>query len=546
MKQLAAWVPTWEEVRDQEVLKTGHEAAIELRHLVEIQKLKEARREVVARQLDEFGESEARVRAHQTQAHWWLGSAVLAVLVTVVSLWLGVGWFVDSLAERVALTGSVFALSIIGGTILLTVLAEHVREEHLRRVFACLGVVTVLCALSAAALLGIGRMAATTLVETQQHQLGESSQDLTTGAAASSALLQRAQTVARRLGQLAILWGILLAVAGDLGTLLAVHQWMRHRNVVRTVEPVLREFRSLGEELAANAHRQEEVRRRPELRYIELTLAGYRHEQKRASSAEAERARKEAEQARDAKRASLGRAIKWTVIGFVVGLSLFGIAVFACAGTPEPHAPTMVVVLDLSSSVDTNAEFARNVQAVESLIRRLPAGEARLVVFGVSEASFGRASLVTLISPRTPGRLGEYLASWQERAINEWHTVARTLAPNANGSDLFGALARAAIELAEAPPGPKHLIVLSDMRQVGHGFNFERWPAGDPARIVDQIQRKTPIPKLESVEVWMLGVHTVGINEGHWNQLRAIWSEYFRRAGARLRAFSPNRRWGGQ
>src|SRR5439155_436557 len=158
MKQLAAWVPTWEEVRDQEVLKTGHEAAIELRHLVEIQKLKEARREVVARQLDEFGES---------------------------------------------------------------------------------------------------------------------SQDLTTGAAASSALLQRAQTVARRLGQLAILWGILLAVAGDLGTLLAVHQWMRHRNVVRTVEPVLREFRSLGEELAANAHRQEEVRRRPELRYIELTLAGY-------------------------------------------------------------------------------------------------------------------------------------------------------------------------------------------------------------------------------------------------------------------------------
>ena len=48
------------------------------------------------------------------------------------------------------------------------------------------------------------------------------------------------------------------------------------------------------------------------------------------------------------------------------------------------------------------------------------------------------------------------------------------------------------------------------------------------------------------IEVWVLGVHTAGIDEGHWNQLRAIWSEYFRRGGATLKAFSPNRRWGGQ
>ena len=84
------------------------------------------------------------------------------------------------------------------------------------------------------------------------------------------------------------------------------------------------------------------------------------------------------------------------------------------------------------------------------------------------------------------------------------------------------------------------------MRQVGRGFNFERRPLGEPVQIVAQIQRAAPIPKLEGVEVWVLGVHTAGIDEGHWNQLRAIWCEYFRQAGATVRLFSPNRRWGGQ
>src|SRR3989442_11930171 len=183
MKQLQAWIPTWEDAREQEVRRTEHESAIELRHLAETQKLKQARREVVARQLHEFGEPEARVRAHETQARWRCSKAVFAVLVTIVSVWLGVGWFVNSLWEQIVLTASVFVLSIIGGTVLLSTLTEHLREEQLRRVFACLGAVTILCALTAGAMLGIGRMAATTLVETQQHQLNEPGQGVTTGSA---------------------------------------------------------------------------------------------------------------------------------------------------------------------------------------------------------------------------------------------------------------------------------------------------------------------------------------------------------------------------
>src|SRR5207244_3423769 len=148
-------------------------------------------------------------------------------------LWFGVEWFVSSLAMQLVLTGSVFALSIISGGMLLAILTEHLREDQLRRVVACLSVVTLLCALTSAVLFGIGRMTSTPLAETQQ--LSQQGDDLGSGSAAASALVQRAQAAARRLERLGILWGILLAVAGDLGTLIAVHQWMRHRTVVRTV-----------------------------------------------------------------------------------------------------------------------------------------------------------------------------------------------------------------------------------------------------------------------------------------------------------------------
>src|SRR5207244_823573 len=113
--------------------------------------------------------------------------------------------------------------------------------------------------------------------------------------------------------------------------------------------PVLSEYRELGEELVTLARRQEEVRRWPEIRYTELTLAGYRQEQARAATAQAERNRIDADRMREAKRASLGRTIRWTVIWFGLALVLLGFAVSAFAGT-EPHIQTTVIVLDLSSS----------------------------------------------------------------------------------------------------------------------------------------------------------------------------------------------------
>jgi hypothetical protein len=182
-------------------------------------------------------------------------------------------------------------------------------------------------------------------------------------------------------------------------------------------------------------------------------------------------------------------------------------------------------------------EFARNVQAVEGIIERL-ASETRFVVLGVSEASFSGSPLFVQTSPKNAGRFGEYLSAWRGKAIREWRLVAERLQPSAKGSDILGALARASTEFEEAPQASKTLILLSDMRHVGQGVNLEKGPA-PPVRLLEE---RGLVIRLAGVKVWMLGVHTDGIDAGQWRGLKVFWCQYFQKAGAEIKVFSPNRK----
>src|SRR5207249_4878319 len=112
--------------------------------------------------------------------------------------------------------------------------------------------------------------------------------------------------------------------------------------------------------------------------------------------------------------------------------------------------------------------------------------------------------------------------------------------PTASGSDVFGALARAALE-CDSPGRPWRLVIFSDMRQVGRGVDLEH-PGVVPARLMAQVRSQGLVPQLRGVAVWALGVHTMEIDERQWQSLREFWTEYFRAAGAELKAFSPDRR----
>ena len=140
---------------------------------------------------------------------------------------------------------------------------------------------------------------------------------------------------------------------------------------------------------------------------------------------------------------------------------------------------------------------------------------------------------------RVARRFGEHLDLWRGATVAKWRKTAAGLAPTFSRTDIFGALARAGEEFA-GKSARKRLVVLSDMRHAGRGFNLER-PVDDPILLANRVAEAALVPRLDGVAVSALGVHASGIDERQWGKLRTFWTEYFRRAGAELETFTQNR-----
>jgi hypothetical protein len=530
----------WERRRDQEFRRAELEAEIELRRVQEERKLFAAELVHVEAELGRLGESESGLRVHALLARRWGGLCVLALLAMALGAWWSVSWYQTlGWAKEGLLAFSLCVLPLIGGTTFLMWARQRSEERQFQKLLCALGLVIVLSSVAAGALLALARMAGVTQAEERQaarqvpddldapaHHAGNAS-----GVAKTKWLLGLA-------GFSAV---ILITIAADLASAIAFEHYVNRATVVRTVRPYYKRAEELRKLLAENARREEEVRRSPELLYIRLTIAGLNQEESATREA-AEAERKAKDQARlaeeqDRHRDSLAFLIKRVLLFFGIALTIIlGVAALALAAESGPAVT--VVLFDLSRSTES-AEFAKNLRAVEGIMLRAPEN-SRLVVLEITEASFGRSPLLAESSPRTAGQFREYLDSWRQGAVGRWRKVARTLSPAAPGSDLFGAMARASSEFDDASP-VKRLIVLSDMRHVGRGFNFER-VMGDPLFVMESVRRQELVARLEGVKVWVLGAHTVGIDERQWDRLKRFWTEYLSRAGAELRTFTPMRR----
>ncbi|MGH9463945.1 MAG: vWA domain-containing protein [Vicinamibacteria bacterium] len=518
-KRLRPSSGNWEALRDLKVKKARIEADVELRRL-ETDQVRHAERKAAAEaEIASTGETEASLRAREVRGRRWGVLFVLAAGIAIASAWWSADWFLSLGWEKALLAVTIFVLPLIGWMTLLTFSKEILQTLDLRKIFAGMGLVIVLSSAAAVAALGWGRMLGVGLQEEQrQMQQVEIDQGLANGA--SAARRARIESAKRVLNGVAGLAVIFLAIAGEVAAGIAYHEWAKHRDIVGTVRPFFRRRDALADALATNEATQEAVRRRPEILEAALTVEGL-----------------EAEAAGERRAQSFLPTVRWIVGGFVALLALLA----AAMAFAEPAKPGVsVVVLDLSTSV-TPAEFSENARAIEGLIRRLPAGGAEIRILAVDEASFGRGPLFSARSPQDAGRFGEYLDDWRSRTLRAWEKRVAGLTPAARGSDVIGAIARAALELEEAPEARKRLVILSDMRQVGRGLNFEKAIA-DPAPLVERVKREQTVPALAGVEVWVLGAETRGIDEGHWRRLRSFWTEYFKAAGAELKAFSPNRR----
>ncbi len=528
-KQLRPSISNWEAVRDLKVKKARAEADVELCRLETEQRLLKERRAATEAEIASTGESEASLRAREVRGRRWGVLFLFAAGIAIASAWWSADWFLSLGWEKVLLAVTIFVLPLIGWMTLLTFSKEILREWDLRKVFAGMGLVIVLFSAAAVAALGGARMLGVGLQE-EQRQMQQAELDQGAANGAGSAHRARIETAKRVLNGVAGLAVIFLAIAGEVAAGVAYHEWAKQRDIVKTVRPFFTRRDALAEALAENEATQEAVRKGPEILETALTVEGLEAEAATLHAAEAEERRAQ----------SFAPAVRWIVGGFVALLALL---IAAMAAFADPTKPGMsVVILDLSDSVNAG-EFAENLRVIEGVIRRLPAGGAELRVLAVDEASFGRGPLFRARTPKEAGRFGEHLDDWRAAAVKAWEKRARELKPVARGSDVIGAIARAALEFEEVADAKKRLLILSDMRQVGRGLNFER-AVGDAAALVERLKREGTISELRGVEVWALGVETRGLDEGHWRRLRSFWTDYFKAAGADLRAFSPNRRLG--
>jgi hypothetical protein len=527
----------WRLIRDQRVREAEVRAEIAVKRLEEEAKVLVGRKDQVEAELTRMGESEAGVRAHRALARWWGAGFAFASLVMMLTAWWTLNWYLSLTWEKALLALTLFILPLIGWAVFLI----KQRVEISSRVVCGLGLAVVFCSVTAMALLGVGRMVGVLVDEDRQQVTATQTTGELTGTSSDPGTNPMVSRVKKLLAVASMVSVILLAIGCEIGLGLAFHEYYRRMTVVRTVWPYYREQAALLESIADNIARQEEAKRQPEILHARLTAAGLEAEAAQMAKAAAEaRAAEEKAAAKaraaaetEAKANSLGRVVKIVLVsGLVLVLILLGAAAAVFAG--ERHVN--VVILDLSVSMASD-EFARNIQAVEGVIERL-APETRFVVLGVTEASFSAPPLFVQTSPKNTGRFGEYLSAWRGKAIREWRLVAERLQPSAKGSDILGALARASTEFEELPQASKALIILSDMRHVGQGVNLERRPAPP----VSSLEERGLITRLRGVQAWLLGVHTDGIDVGQWRGLQAFWCQYFQKAGAEVKIFSPNRR----
>ena len=76
-------------------------------------------------------------------------------------------------------------------------------------------------------------------------------------------------------------------------------------------------------------------------------------------------------------------------------------------------------------------------------------------------------------------------------------------------------------------------MIYSDMKQDTPQLNLER--AGSMPKL--KLKNQSPLPDLNGVKVYALGVDGANSNATAWESLKQFWSAYFRDAGAELEEY---------
>jgi hypothetical protein len=225
------------------------------------------------------------------------------------------------------------------------------------------------------------------------------------------------------------------------------------------------------------------------------------------------------------------------MVGLLVVALVFVAFVTWAIGEDQPSRQVIVAV-GLAAPREQRERDFHTVE--EEVLSRVPAG-ARVVVLGISDRNFSAPLLLDARLAGDGGLFGERLRAGQARLRDVWRERTRAL-PIPAANDVLGAFLRAAV-IQEAVPGvPTDLIAVSNMRHVGNRYDFEKSGGLFPDTL-ERVARDGLIPSLRGVRVSALGVDAEGWSEQRWLTLRNFWQAYFRKSGAELVMYTPDRRW---
>jgi hypothetical protein len=207
----------------------------------------------------------------------------------------------------------------------------------------------------------------------------------------------------------------------------------------------------------------------------------------------------------------------------------------------------LVVMVDLTQSVavkgdDGKTESEKDLQAVTRLLTEVPAG-SHVTVLGITDNSFAKPYvLVSADVGSDAGYFNEKLAGARQELVRLWQRRIEHLQGGFQHTDILGALILADQLFYERPNGWRNvLVIFSDMRQDTADLNLEAPERFDAKAALVRTEKKGLVARLANVDVYVLGVDNSGKPIAYWDRLREFWFEYFTKAGANVRSYSPLR-----
>lgn len=203
----------------------------------------------------------------------------------------------------------------------------------------------------------------------------------------------------------------------------------------------------------------------------------------------------------------------------------------------------LVAAVDLSASVsgaqtlDGKTELDRNLSAVSRLLTSLPGG-TKVTVIGITDQSFSQPYVLLSGEIGTDeGYFKERIAAARQTLLLAWQKRRAQLVSKFQQTDIFGSLVLAS-QVFQSDAGRRNVLVMfSDMRET-KSLNFNTNTPILLNSALKQVELKHLTTDLKGVRVYALGVDGAQKDVVYWQRLREFWTEYFKKTGSDLRAYS--------